>query len=478
METAKTNKEPRMPKIWEAVFTLVFLIVVLTIGIAVFGADPHVPMFVGTILAGLMMLRFGYSWESVETAMKDGVYRVLQALMILIITGILIGVWLDAGVVPAMIYYGLKVLHPAIFLIAALIISSITSLATGTSWGTVGTVGIAMLGIGLGLGINPGMTAGAVASGAYFGDKMSPLSDTTSLAPAMAGTDVMSHIRFMIPSTVVVYLISIVFYGILGAMQYQGGDADMSQVDLLTGTLGEIFNINPLLLLPPIVVIVAVACKVPAIPGLVLGILSGSLIGMIMQPECTLGSLFICGMKGFVSNTGISEIDTLLTRGGLTGMMYSVSMCTIAMMFGGIMETSHMMEVIVNKLKPLAKTPASLVALTEVTCILANFTMSAQYIAIIVPGRMYSEEYKEMELSPTTLSNALESSASVTSGLIPWNTCGAFMVTTLGMGALEFAPWSIFCWLMPIASIIMAYMGLTIADQNGMRLSKKKLNAA
>lgn len=211
METRKTNKEPRMPQMWEAVFTLVFLIVVLTIGIAVFGADPHVPMFVGTIVAGLMMLRFGYSWEAVETAMKDGVYRVLQALMILIITGILIGVWLDAGVVPAMIYYGLKVLHPAIFLIAALIISSITSLATGTSWGTVGTVGIAMLGIDLGLGINPGMTAGAVVSGAYFGDKMSPLSDTTNLAPAIAGTDVMSHIRFMIPSTVVVYLISIVF---------------------------------------------------------------------------------------------------------------------------------------------------------------------------------------------------------------------------------------------------------------------------
>ena len=469
-----TQKEKRMPQLWEALFTLAFLAVALAVGIAGFGADPHVPMFLGVSVAILMAFRLGFTWSEIEKSMMDGVYRVLQALMILIVTGVLIGVWLDAGVVPAMIYYGLKVLHPSIFLVATLIICSITSLATGTSWGTVGTVGIALLGIGFGLGINPGMTAGAIVSGAYFGDKMSPLSDTTNLAPAMAGTDVMSHVRFMMLPTGVAYLISVIFYAILGAMQYHGGSADMSKVAELSGALAEMFNINLLMLIPPVVVIVAVALKAPALVGLGLGVYSGMLIGLIFQPASTIGTLFISGMSGFTSNTGIYEIDKLLNRGGITGMMYSVSMCILAMMFGGIMEDTHMMETIITKLKPLAKTPGSLVLLTEITCIIANFTMCAQYIAIIVPGRMFAEEYREQELSPETLSNALESSASVTSGLIPWNTCGAFMVTTLGMGALEFAPWAVFCWITPVVCAVMAYMGLTVADSNGVRLAKKR----
>ena len=446
----KGKKVKRAPKLWEAVFTLGFLAVVLAAGIAGFGADPHVPMFLGVSMAVIMAFRLGFTWDEIEKSMKDGVYRVLQALMILIVTGILIGVWIDAGVVPAMIYYGLQVLHPSIFLIATLVICSITSIATGTSWGTVGTVGIALLGIGYGLGIDPGMTAGAIVSGAYFGDKMSPLSDTTNLAPAMAGTDVMSHIRFMMLPTGVAYAISLVFYGVLGAMQYHGGDTDMSKVAELTGELGSLFNLNPVLLLPPIVVIV------------------------IFQPSCTAGSLFISGMSGFSCESSVAEVAKLLNRGGLTGMMYSVSMCILAMMFGGIMEDTRMMETIINKLKPLARTPAALVVMTEITAIIANFTMCAQYIAIIVPGRMFSKEYEEAGLSPETLSNALESSASVTSGLIPWNTCGAFMVTTLGMGALEFAPWAVFCWITPVVCAVMAYMGLTVADKDGVLLAKKK----
>ena len=470
----KVKKVKRAPKLWEAIFTLGFLAVVLAVGIAGFGADPHVPMFLGVSMAVLMAFRLGFTWDEIEKSMKDGVYRVLQALMILIVTGILIGVWIDAGVVPAMIYYDLQVLHPSIFLIATLIICSITSIATGTSWGTVGTVGIALLGIGYGLGINPGMTAGAIVSGAYFGDKMSPLSDTTNLAPAMAGTDVMSHIRFMMFPTGVAYAISLVFYGVLGAMQYHGGNADMSKVAELTGELGNLFNLNPVLLLPPIIVIVSVALKAPALLGLSLGIYSGAAVGLIFQPNCTVGSLFISGMSGFSCESSVAEVAKLLNRGGLTGMMFSVSMCILAMMFGGIMEDTRMMETIINKLKPLAKTPAALVVMTEITAIIANFTMCAQYIAIIVPGRMFSKEYEEAGLSPETLSNALESSASVTSGLIPWNTCGAFMVTTLGMGALEFAPWAVFCWITPIVCAVMAYMGLAVADKDGVLLAKKK----
>ena len=470
----KKEKTPRMPKLWEALLVLGLLIAVLAVGIIVYGVDPHIPMFVGTIAAALMALHLGYKWEAVEKSMLDGIYKALQSIIILAIIGILTGVWLDAGVVPTMIYYGLQILSPAIFYLGALLICSITALATGTSWGTMGTMGVALMGIGFGLGMNPAITAGAIISGAYFGDKMSPLSDTTNLAPAMAGTDVMTHVKFMLPSTIVTYLIAAVFFLVMGLVQYQGGEADMSSVTTLSAALKDMFNINPLLLLPPVVVIVAVALKMPAIPGIVLGIITGAIVGMIFQPNCTLGSLFSCGMNGFSCETGIYEIDELLNSGGLMNMMFSISMTIIAMMFGGIMEDTHQLEVIVDQVKKLAKTPAGLVALTEVTCVASNATMPEQYISIVVPGRMYADEYRKKGLHPATLSNALESAGTVTSALIPWNTCGVFILGTLNIGVAQYAPFAIFNWLMPIVTIAMAYMGWTVANADGVRLSKAK----
>lgn len=467
-------KTPRMPKLWEALLVLGLLIAVLAVGIIVYGVDPHIPMFVGTIAAALMALHLGYKWSEVEKSMLDGIYKALQSIIILAIIGILTGVWLDAGVVPTMIYYGLQILSPAIFYLGALLICSITALATGTSWGTMGTMGVALMGIGFGLGMNPAITAGAIISGAYFGDKMSPLSDTTNLAPAMAGTDVMTHVKFMLPSTIITYLIAAVFFLVMGLVQYQGGEADMSSVTALSTALKDMFNINPLLLLPPVVVIVAVALKMPAIPGIVLGIITGAIVGMIFQPNCTLGSLFSCGMNGFSCETGIYEIDELLNSGGLMNMMFSISMTIIAMMFGGIMEDTHQLEVIVDQVKKLAKSPAGLVALTEVTCVASNATMPEQYISIVVPGRMYADEYRKKGLHPATLSNALESAGTVTSALIPWNTCGVFILGTLNIGVAQYAPFAIFNWLMPIVTIVMAFMGWTVANADGVRLSKAK----
>lgn len=470
----KNEKQPRMPKVWEAMLVLVILIAALAVGIIVFGVDPHVPMLIGVLGAASMAMILGYKWDDVERFMIVGISKAMQSIMILVIIGVLIGVWLDAGVVPAMIYYGLHILKPSIFFVATVLICSITALATGTSWGTMGTMGVALMGIGFGLGMNPAVTAGAIISGAYFGDKMSPLSDTTNLAPAMSGTDIMSHIKFMIMPTAIVYGITLVFFGVLGVITYSGGEADVSTVVALEDALAGMFNINPLLLLPPVIVIVAVALKVPAIPGITLGIIVGGLVGIIFQPECTLGSIFECGMNGFACDTGIYEIDRLLNTGGLMNMTFSISMTIIAMMFGGIMEETHQLEVIVNKLKTLVKKPAGLVGLTEVTSIISNAVMPEQYISIVVPGRMYSEEYKKMELHPTTLSNALESSGTVTSALIPWNTCGVFITSTLGISAIEYGPWAVFNWLMPIACLVMAFMGVTIADKDGVRLISKK----
>lgn len=474
MSEEKKTKEVRMPKLWEALVTMLFLVIMLAVGIIVYGVDPHVPMFVGVIGAALMALRLGYKWDAIEKSMMDGIFKALQSIVILTIIGILIGVWINAGVVPSMIYYGLKILKPSIFFIAAMLICSITSLATGTSWGTMGTMGVALMGIGLGLGMNPAMTAGAIISGAYFGDKMSPLSDTTNLAPAMAGTDVMTHVKFMMLPTAIVYGVCLIVYGVFGVAQYHGGSVDMSQVQVLSDALNGLFNVNPVLLLPPVIVIVAVACKIPAIPGITLGIISGGICGLIFQPGCNLGTLFDCGINGYVCATGVESIDNLLSTGGLLNMMFSVSMTIIAMMFGGIMEYTHQLEVIVNKLKAFAKTPATLVSLTEVTCVISNATMPEQYISIVVPGRMYAEEYKKMGLHPKTLSNALEGAGTVTSALIPWNTCGVFIFSTLGIGVSQYAPYAIFNWLMPIVVIVMAFMGLTVCDMDGVRLAKKK----
>lgn len=474
MTTETKTKTPRMPHLWEALLTMGLLIVIMAAAILIFGTDPHVPMFLGAVIAALMALRLGYQWEAIEKAMMDGIYRALQSVIILAIIGILIGVWLDAGVVPAMIYYGLKILNPSIFLLASVLICSITSLATGTSWGTIGTMGVALMGIGLGLGMDPAMTAGAVICGAYFGDKMSPLSDTTNLAPAMAGTDVMTHVKFMLMPTAVAYGVTLVFFTLLGFTQTGSGSADMSTVTQLSGALSGMFHMSPLLLLPPAIVIVAVALKMPAIPGITLGILSGAVMGLLLQDNCTLGSLLSAGTNGFVCETGIYAVDELLNSGGLMSMMFSISLTIIAMMFGGIMEETHQLEVIVDKLKKLAKNPAALVTLTEATCVVSNATMPEQYISIVVPGRMYAEEYKERGLHPMCLSNALESAGTVTSALIPWNTCGVFISTTLGLGVAEYGLYAIFNWLMPVVVIVMAYMGLTVADLQGTRLAKKK----
>ena len=469
----KARKTPRKANLFEALISLGGLIAIMAVGILVFGVDPHIPMFIGVIIAAVMALYLGYAWEDIEKFMMEGITRALQSVIILSIIGILVGMWIDSGVVPSMIYYGLQILSPGIFFIACVLICSITSLATGTSWGTMGTMGLALMGIGVGLGMPAGMTAGAVLSGAYFGDKMSPLSDTTNLAPAMAGTDVMTHVKFMMLPTGLTYVICLVFFGILGATQYHGGAADMSKVVEISQALKDNFVISPLFLLPPVIVIGAVAMKVPAIPGITLGILSAFVLGLIFQPDCTVGTLLTTGRDGFESSIGVYEVDKLLTNGGLMGMMSSISLTILAMMFGGIMEATGQLEIIVSKLLKLVKGPASLVALTEATCVLSNVTMPEQYISIVVPGRMYAEEYKKMGLHPKTLSNALEGAGTVTSALIPWNTCGVYIKDTLGLGVAEYGPWAIFNWLMPIMNIVLAVPGLTIAQADGTRGKKK-----
>lgn len=389
----KYEREVRKANFTEALFTFASLTIIMFISIIKYEESPHIPMLIGVLIASLVALKIGYTWKFIENSMIKGISQAMQSIIILAIIGVLIGIWILAGVVPTMIYYGLMILKPSIFLVATVLITSITSLATGTSWGTAGTMGIALMGIASGLGIPAPVTAGAVLSGAYFGDKMSPLSDTTNLAPAMAGTDVFTHIKSMAKPTLIAYGLTLVIFGFLSA-KYRGASADLSNVNLIANGLKETFTISPVLLLAPLVVIISIAKKLPAVPGIALGIIIAAILGPIYQ-GINFGDILSAGLNGYVSNTGLEAVDKLLTTGGLNNMMSSISLTIIAMMFGGIAEETGILEAIVKKFLHRVQSIVGLVISTILTCVFTNASMPEQYISIVVPGRMFKNEYKE-----------------------------------------------------------------------------------
>lgn len=448
----KYEREVRKANFTEALFTFASLTIIMFISIIKYEESPHIPMLIGVLIASLVALKIGYTWKFIENSMIKGISQAMQSIIILAIIGVLIGVWILAGVVPTMIYYGLMILKPSIFLVATVLITSITSLATGTSWGTAGTMGIALMGIASGLGIPAPVTAGAVLSGAYFGDKMSPLSDTTNLAPAMAGTDVFTHIKSMAKPTLIAYGLTLLIFGFLSA-KYRGASADLSNVNIIANGLKETFTISPVLLLAPLVVIISIAKKLPAVPGIALGIIIAAILGPIYQ-GINFGDILSAGLNGYVSNTGLEAVDQLLTTGGLNNMMSSISLTIIAMMFGGIAEETGILEAIVKKFLHRVQSIVGLVISTILTCVFTNASMPEQYISIVVPGRMFKNEYKERNLDPTLLSSTLESGGTVTSAMIPWNTCGTYMTTVLGVSTVHYLPFLFFNLLMPIVQVI------------------------
>ena len=452
------TRNVRKPYLWEALLSFGVLIGILAVSIVVFDVSIHLPMVLGVAFSAIMALRMGYKYKDLERGMFKGVLLAMQAILILIVVGSLIGVWILAGVVPTMIYYGLAILNPQFFLITALLICSITSLSTGTSWGTAGTVGVAFMGIAAGLGIPLPVAAGAVISGAYFGDKISPLSDTTNLAAAIAGTDVITHIKWMIRQTAVAFILAIVFFLIMGFVY--GSDVDTQGAYYLRQGLADNFNINPLLFLPPVAVIVAIALKVPALPGIFIGVILGGIMGIIFQQGADFGTIMQAGYSGFTANTGNAQLDTLLTRGGMARMFYSISLTIIAMCFGGIMEMSRQLEVVVEKMMQLfVRGKTSLASTAVASTVLSNATMPEQYISIILPNRMFSKAYKDRGYHPKMLASAVDGTGTLTSALIPWNTCGIFMFSILGVSALQYAPYAIFNWSVPFIVIILTAIG-------------------
>ncbi|MCP4690730.1 MAG: Na+/H+ antiporter NhaC [Desulfobacterales bacterium] len=450
----------RDPYVWEALISLVSLVAGISISIVVYGADPHIPMLLGVFVAAVIAWKAGFPWEVVQDGMIKGISNSLQAIIILSIIGILIGVWILSGVVPTLLYYGLKILHPKIFLPATVLICSICSLATGTSWGTTGTIGVALIGIGAGLGFPLPIVAGAVLSGAYFGDKMSPLSDTTNLAPAMAGTDLYTHIRHMAYTTGVSYGLTLIIETVLGFF-YGGGSANIEIVNQILKTLDSQFNINVVFLLPPVLVLVCAFKKMPAIPGITMGVLSGAILGFLFQGN-GFGDFLSAGYGGYVSSTGVAAVDSLLTKGGFSSMLYAISIVLCAMMFGGIMEHTNQLKVIVDKILLKAQSSGSLITATVLTALGANVVLCDQYMAVVMAGRMYAQAYPERGLHPKNLSRAVEDSATVTGCLVPWNSGGAYQSATLGVATIAYLPFAFFNWLSPLVTLLFGWLGITI----------------
>ncbi|MDJ0646480.1 MAG: Na+/H+ antiporter NhaC [Flavobacteriaceae bacterium] len=465
--------------IWEALIPVFALVAMLFYNVFfVFGDDAlsgsnQFILLLGAAVAAIVGFRNKVSYKRMLEEVAENVKSTTGALLILLMVGALAGTWLISGIIPSMIYYGLQILNPTIFLAACVIICAIISIATGSSWTTAATVGIALIGIGETLGISLGMTAGAVLSGSYFGDKMSPLSDTTNLAPAMAGGELFEHIKYMAYTTIPTITITFIVFIIIGLTIQTTGSPDIS--DKLIAIDGA-FNISPWLFIVPVVVIAMIVKKTPPLIALLIGTLLGAVAAIIAQPDIVAkvagaDSLnFTSAYKGVMNamtvdsavETSSAELNDLFSAGGMRGMLGTIWLIICAMVFGGVMDAIGALTRITDALLKMATSIFGLFASTVASCLALNVTASDQYLAIVVPGKMFKKAYEDKGLAPENLSRTLEDSGTVTSVLVPWNTCGAYHSGVLGVPVIDYAFYAIFNWLSPFMTLTFAAFHIKI----------------
>ena len=463
--------------IWEAMIPVILLMFMLAYNI--FYADGEllgqysnqfILLFAGGITA-IVGFKNKVSFQIMVSEICENLRSVFVPIMILFLVGALAGTWLISGIIPAMVYYGLQVLNPSIFLPASVIIAAIISIATGSSWTTSATVGIALIGIGSALGIPTGMIAGAVISGAYFGDKMSPLSDTTNLAPAMAGTDLFTHIKYMAYTTIPTIIITLIAFSIMSMTITTTGSADVSN---LLKTIDTTFDINPYLFIVPLAVIAMILAKTKPLIALGTGVVLAAVFAVIFQGNilADLGdSNFGAIINSILSDTTIvtdnEKLNELFSSGGMNGMLWTIYLVICAMVFGGIMDGIGALARITKSLLKLADSVFGLFATTVISCLGLNTIASDQYLALVIPGKMFKQAYEDKGLAPENLSRTLEDSGTVTSVLIPWNTCGAYQSGVLGVSVADYFVYAIFNWLSPFMTLLFAALGLKIRELKG-----------
>lgn len=470
----------KSPTMVDALIPVVSLIFMLALSVYLFGSDSssgpnQIVLTLGAAIGAIIAIRNGHSWADLLRAIVEGIGTAMGAILILLSVGALIGTWLMAGTVPSLIFYGLELLNPQWFYLASCVICAIAALATGSSWTVAGTLGVALIGVAMGLGLSPAIAAGAIVSGAYFGDKMSPLSDTTNLAPAVVDTDLFTHIRHMMWTTGPSMIIALLAFSVVGLMSDVPAE-NLALQNLMT-TLDGSFNITPLALIPLGVVFYMAYKKMPPLPTILFGALLGGVVAIVLQPQVVVDfadspelpaglamtkGVWLALSDGYVSRTGVADIDDLLSRGGMSSMLVTIWLILTALSYGAVLEYAGMLERLIQASLRAAKSTGSLITTVVLSCIGINIVAADQYIAIVLPGKMFKAEFQRRNLDPRNLSRVIEDSGTLTSPLVPWNTCGAYMSATLGVATLAYLPFAFFNLVNPLVSIFYGYTGFTI----------------
>ena len=464
--------------IFEALLPVVILVGMLAYNIHIFGdaalgGSNQFILIIGAAFAAIIGFRNNVTYAQMLEEVAHNIKSTAGAILILLMVGALSGTWLISGIIPSMIYYGLQLLSPNIFLAASVVICSTVSLATGSSWSTSATVGIALIGIGQTMGINPGMTAGAVISGAYFGDKISPLSDTTNLASAMAGSTLFDHIKYMLITTIPSILITILIFVVIGINIHTSGTPDISE---RLSAIDTAFHISPWLFIVPVIVIVMIIKKTEPLVSLLIGALLGGVTAIVAQPEIVAkiggsptldfnsaykGVMLALTTKTSVATT-IPELNELFSAKGMEGMLSTIWLVLCAMVFGGVMDAIGALSKISQTLLSMFHTVFGLFASTVLSCLAINVTASDQYLALVIPGKMYKKAFHDKGLHPVNLSRTLEDTGTVTSVLIPWNTCGAYNAGVLGVPTADYFIYAFFNWISPFMTLLVAALNYKI----------------
>ncbi|ODU45289.1 Na+/H+ antiporter NhaC [uncultured Aquimonas sp.] len=471
----------RDPSLLQALLPLVFLVAGLASSVYLYGADSsyganQIALLLAGGVAGIIGIYNGLRWDDIQAAITRGIALATPALLILLAVGALIGTWILSGTVPALIVYGLKLMDPSFFYPAACLICAIVALAIGSSWTVAGTLGVALMGVASGLDMSPAITAGAVISGAYFGDKMSPLSDTTNLAPAAAGGELFTHVRHMAWTTVPAFVIAMIAFAVVGlGASTSAGGADFGD---LAGIMGSHFNLGLHLLIPLVVVFALAVKRFPAYPTILIGALLGAVFAVLFQPDrvvalagsdeltrpwALLSGAWKALATGYSADTGNEAVNELISRGGMSSMLNTVWLILCAMAFGAVMESVGLLERLIRGVLALARSTGSLITATIATALGCNLVAADQYMAIVLTGRLFKPEYEKRGLAPENLSRALEDGGTLTSPLVPWNTCGAYMAVTLGVSTIDYLPYVFFNLISPVLAGVLAYFGYKIA---------------
>ena len=458
----------RKPTLLWALLTFLLPVAVILYGTVWVGVRPPVlPLLVAVALAGIMSLRIGYTWEELQEGMLSAVGRIQLAVAILMLVGMIIAAWMASGTIPAIIYWGLKFISPEHFLVSTFFLCAVASLATGTSFGTMGTIGVALLGVGGAMSYDPAWTVGAIVSGAYFGDKMSPVSDSTNIAATVCDTPLFNHISSMLWTTVPAMVIATVGYWILGTM-HDGSAATMDNIQPILTSIEASFSLSPIAFIPPVLMIVLAYRRLPVLPVMVICVVSALAIALV--EGATVAELASQLTKGYQAKTGSPELNKLLSRGGLMSIMVTILLLTSGMAFGGILEKARVLEVLLEAMLRGAKSTTRLVASTIIASYIILLGTGSQILAVVVPGRAFADAYKDADLAPEVLSRTCEDAGTLGCPLVPWSVHAFYILGVLGVSAVEFMPYAFLNIVVPFISIGCAVTGFGIFNRKGERV--------